>query len=423
MYEIGRWLYWNGKFWDVDRSGKIISRLAEITVRSIYKEAADCEDRKTREAIAEHARKSEGAQKIKAILQLAETRIPVAFDELDKESWFLNCLNGVIDLRTGQLLDHDPGYLIDKMVTAEYDPLAECPNWMKFMDLIMEGDQDMIFFLQKVVGYCLTGHTDERALFVLHGTGKNGKSTFTETIANLMEGYAQKISSDALLMKRYGDDPKRDLATLRSIRFVYASETAEGRRLNENKIKELCGDRDTVEGRFLYHERFEYIPQFKLFLHTNHRPSIRGTDEAIWDRVKLIPFNYRFSEPIPRRQIDQMFADEMAGILRWAVDGCLLWLSDGLKTPDQVTTATQSYREESDLLGEFLEERCLIDIEAIITKSELYNSYADWAEENKEKSPLSKRAFGSSILERGFGDITIREGGAQKRAWQGIKLQ
>ena len=421
LFDLGKWTYFDGKVWKVDRSGDKVSKAAELTVRSIYREAAECENKKAREALGDHARRSESAAKIKAMLQLSEPRLALDVTEVDPDPWLLNCQNGVVDLKTGQLLEHRPDYLIDKMVLAEYDPTAECPQWEKFLDVIMQGDKDMVFFLQKVVGYCLTGITDERAFFVLHGSGKNGKSVFCETLATLFAGYSQKISSDALLLKRYGDDAKRDLASLRGIRFVFASETAEGRRLAENKVKEIVGQ-DTVEGRFLYHEKFEYKPIFKLFLHTNHKPDIRGTDEAIWDRIKLIPFNHRFDGSVPRRQVDEMFEREFAGILRWAVDGCLLWLSDGLETPEPVLNATKEYRNESDVLAEFLEDRCLIESGAQVVKGDLYSEYIDWTENSKER-PVSKKKFAQCLLEKGFAEDRKRDAGEVKRFWLGIGLR
>jgi putative DNA primase/helicase len=417
LFDLGKWSYFDGQVWKVDRSGDKVSRAAEMTVRSIYKEAAECDHVKTRLAIADHARRSESAPKIKAMLQLSEPRLSLDVTEVDPDPWLLNCQNGVIDLKTGQLLEHSPNYLIDKMVTAEYCPTAECPEWLKFLDVIMQGDREMVFFLQKVVGYCLTGITDERAFFVLHGSGKNGKSVFCETLASLFSGYSQKISSDALLLKRYGDDGKRDLASLRGIRFVFASETAEGRRLAENKVKEITGQ-DTVEGRFLYHEKFEYKPIFKLLLHTNHKPDIRGTDAAIWDRVRLIPFDYRFDGSVPRRQVDEMFEREFAGILRWAVDGCLLWLSDGLETPEPVLNATKEYRNESDVLAEFIEDRLIFEGKARVVKGDLYEEYIKWAEGNKEYI-LSKTKIGQLLKERGVNED--RTGSV--RYWVGVGLK
>ena len=417
LFDLGKWCYFDGRVWKVDRSGDKVSKAAELTVRSIYQEAADSEDKKTREALGAHAQRSESAPKIKALLSLAEPRLALDVTEVDPDPWLLNCQNGVIDLKTGQLLEHSPDHLIDKMVMAEYDPTAECPEWEKFVDVIMQGDQDMVFFLQKIVGYCLTGITDERAFFVLHGSGKNGKTVFCETLASLFSGYSQKISSDALLLKRYGDDGKRDLASLRGIRFVFASETAEGRRLAVNKVKEIVGQ-DTVEGRFLYHEKFEYKPIFKLLLHTNHKPDIRETAEAIWDRVRLIPFDYRFDGSVPRRQVDEMFEREFAGILRWAVDGCLLWLSDGLETPEPVLKATKDYKAESDVLAEFIEDNLSFEVGARVVKGDLYSEYVKWAEDNKEYI-LSKTKVGQLLKERGVDED--RTGSV--RYWVGVCLK
>ena len=423
QWEMGKWLYFNGKFWETDKSGKIASELAENTIREMYLEAYECEDKKDREQIADYARKSESEAKIRAMLRLAQPQTAINLDELDPDGWLLNVENGTIDLRTGDLLPHNREHLISKIAPVYYVPDAKCPNWIEFLKMIMDGDDDMLTFLQRAIGYTLTGHTDERCLFILHGEGRNGKSTFTENLAYLMGDYASKTQAESLLLKKFGDGIPSDIARLKGARFVFASETAQGRRLNEARVKELTGDRDTITARFLHREWFEFIPNFKLWLHTNHRPTIRGAENAIWDRVRLIPFEVRIPDKkvLPRREVDEILEAERNGILTWAVKGCLDWQENGLPNPDKVTKANQEYREESDLIKDFLDEVCMIEPSAEVAKNDLFEAYLEWSKASGEKFFLNKTKFGAAMLQKGF-DEYRETTGKRKSFWIGLKL-
>ncbi|MDW7730682.1 MAG: phage/plasmid primase, P4 family [Bacillota bacterium] len=423
LWERGKWIYWTGKAWEEDQSGKEAAKRAELTVRSIYAEAAECEDKKDREALSDYARKSESEQKLRAMLKLAQPRLSVAMADMDPDPWLLNCLNGTINLQTGELLIHDRENLISNIIPVEFDIDAECPEWLNFLNLIMGGEKEMLTFLQRAIGYSLTGHTDERCLFILYGEGRNGKSTFTENIAYMLPGYAMKTPSETLLLKKWGDGIPSDIARLKGARFVYASETGQGRRLNESRIKELTGDKDTLVGRFLHREYFEFVPSFKLWLHTNHKPTIRGTDNAIWDRIKLIPFEVRIPDEMvkPRREVDNVLEAERPGILAWAVKGCLDWQREGLTTPEAVKRGTDEYREESDVLKEFLDECCTIGESNQIAKTELFEAYTQWGRNSGERFTLNKTKFGAALKQRGF-DEYRETGGRRKSFWLGIGL-
>lgn len=423
LWERGKWIFWTGKAWEVDQSGKKAAELTELTVRSIYAEAADCDDKKDRAALSDYARKSESEQKLRAMLKLSQPRLAVNMDDMDQNPWLLNCQNGTIDLQTGELVKHDRLHLISKVVPVRFDIDATCPEWINFLNLIMDGDKDMLIFLQRSIGYSLTGHTDERCVFILYGQGRNGKSTFTENIAYLLPGYATKTPSETLLIKKWGEGIPSDIARLKGARFVYASETGQGRRLNESRIKELTGDKDTLVGRFLHREYFEFVPSFKLWLHTNHRPTIRGTDQAIWDRIKLVPFEVRIPDDKvkPRREIDAAFEAERPGILAWAVKGCLDWQREGLTTPEVVKRGTDAYREESDVLKEFLDECCTIDEIAQAAKADLFEAYVNWSKESGERYILNKTKFGAALKQRGFDEYRETKG-SRRSFWMGIGL-
>ncbi len=423
LWESGKWLHYNGQFWETDKSGKIASKLAEDTIREMYLEAYEAEDKKDREALADYARKSESEAKIRAMLRLAQPVTSISLDELDRDGWLLNVQNGTIDLRTGDLLPHSRDHLISKIAPVNYKPDANCSEWLDFLKMIMDGDDDMLVFLQRACGYTLTGHTDERCLFILHGNGRNGKSTFTENLAYLMGDYASKTHAETLLLKKFGDGIPSDIARLKGARFVFASETAQGRRLNEARVKELTGDKDTITARFLHREWFEFIPNFKLWLHTNHRPTIRGADEAIWDRVRLIPFEVRIpdNKVLPRREVDQVFEAERMGILSWAVQGCLDWQEHGLPSPEAVVKANQIYRDESDILKGFLDEVCTVEPAAEVAKNDLFDAYIEWSKASGERYFLNKNKFGAAMLQKGFDEYreTI---GKRRSFWMGLKL-
>lgn len=401
-HPLQRWFVWDGRRWREDLTGEVQAR-AKDTVRRMYAEAACEEDDSRRKALARHALKSESAQKIRAMVELLKTEpgIPVLPEELDRDPWLLNCQNGTLDLRTGELRPHDPRDLITKLAPVTYDPNATCPEWFRFLDRIMAGRADLVTFLQRAVGYSLTGLTDERVLFILHGSGANGKSTFLETIALLLGDYAARTTTDTLLAREREGVPN-DIARLRGARFVYASEAEEGRRLAEARIKDLTGG-DTITARFLHQEWFQFRPEFKLWLGTNHKPVIRGTDPGIWDRVRLVPFDVRIpeSERIPRRELMARFEAELPGILAWSVRGCLDWQKYGLGMPDEVAQATGAYRAEMDVLAQFLEECCIVNPLAKAKAGDLYRAYSDWCEANGER-PLAQRNLGMRLAERGF---------------------
>jgi putative DNA primase/helicase len=401
-HPFGRWYVWDGTRWKEDSIGEVQMR-AKDCIRYMYRDAAAEEDDQRRKALAKHAIRSESSQKIRAMVELLKTEpgIPILPDELDGDPWLLNCLNGTLDLHTGELKPHNTLDCITKVVPVTHDANATCPEWCRFLDRIFAGRQDLITFVQRAVGYSLAGCTDERVAFILYGRGANGKSTFLETIALLLGDYAMRTTTDTLLARR-GDSIPNDVARLRSARFVYASEAEQGRRLAEAKIKDLTGG-DTITARFMRGEWFEYKPKFKLWLGTNHKPVIRGTDTAIWDRIRLIPFDVRIPEPERIRQSELMarFEAELPGILAWSVRGCLDWQKHGLGMPEPVAQATEAYRADMDILAQFLSDYCVVNPLAKTTVGNLYKAYTMWCDETGER-PLSQRDFGARLCERGF---------------------
>ncbi|MDP9470657.1 MAG: phage/plasmid primase, P4 family [Chloroflexota bacterium] len=413
------WLIWDGQRWAKDDAGHIV-RLAKETVRAIYAEAADASDDEARKTIAKHALRSEGEARVRAAISLAESEpgIPTTPDQLDQHRWLLNVRNGTLDLRSGELRAHDRGDLLTQLAPLAYDPDASCPTFLAFLERIMAGNEGLIRFLQRAIGYSLTGDTSERVLMILHGEGRNGKSTLLEVVRGILGGYAVRTPTETLLAKRDSTIPN-DIAKLKGARFVSASESDEGRRLDEAKIKDLTGG-DTISARFMRGEWFDFLPEFKLWLGTNHKPVIRGTDRAIWDRIRLVPFAVRIPDEEQDKQLRVKLLTEAPGILAWAVRGCLDWQRDGLGEPQEVKTATAGYRAEMDVLGAFLEDCCIIASNAQCPAKDLYAAYQTWCEETGEKA-LTQKAVGQRLGERGFESGRLA-GGQRTRVWKGIGL-
>ena len=420
--DLGKNIIWDGSRWRKDDTEEI-ERLAKDTVRNIYIEATELTDENQRKALVSHALRSESAAKISAMINLAQSEpgIPIRSQELDADQWLLNCRNMTIDLKTGKALEPKRADLITKQAGVNYIPGAKCPNFLEFLNLIFDGNPNLIEFIQKAVGYSMTGSTDERCLFICYGKGKNGKTTFVETVSELLGDYALRTPTQTLLSKRQDGIPN-DIAALRGARFVFAAESKEGRCLSEELVKDLTGT-DTISARFLRQEWFQFKPEFKLWLSTNHKPVIKGTDDAIWDRIRLIPFNVRIPDDKirPAREIKEMFAAEMPGIFNYFLEGLTKWHSEGLIMAGEVKDATSAYRSEMDSLQEFIDDCCDTGDRFQVTVKDLYEAYTKWCEKNAEQ-PLKKRAFGGKFTERGYSQFQ-QSTGDRSKTWNGIALR
>ena len=415
-YPWGRWLMWTGARWERDDAGKV-HRLAKETVRGIYREASEAQDEGRRKALAQHATRSEAESKVRAMLELAKSELPVTPDELDANPWLLNAENGTIDLRSGELREHRREDLITKITPVEYRPDAPAPAWDAFLERVLPGEE-LRGFVQRAAGYSATGDTSEQCLFINHGTGANGKSTFQEAISAALGDYSMRAPTEMLLAKRAGGIPN-DIARLKGARFVAASETEEGRRLAESLVKDLTGQ-DTITARFMRGEFFDFKPTHKLWLSTNHKPEIRGTDNAIWRRIRLIPWSVTIPPAEQDKKLPVTLRRELPGILAWIVRGCLEWRRKGLQAPDEVRRATVEYRAEMDVLAGFVSECCEEGADFWDYSKDLYDKYKLWCEDNGERTE-SKRRFGERLRERGYGKD---KGGARgAHIWRGLRLR
>ena len=410
------WMVWDGRRWKRDAGGEILRR-ARDTVRALATMAEALDDEKQRAGLVKHALKTESAGKLQAMVKLGACLLgeePAAFDQ---RPWLLNCLNGTIDLSTGKLGPHRRSDLLTKLVSVEFDPAATCPRWEAFLLQVMDGNPEMAAFLQRAVGYSLTGATVEQVLFLLYGTGANGKSTFTETLRALLADYATQAEFTTFLA-RTSDSVRNDIARLVGARFVSASEAEGGRPLAEAVVKQMTGG-DIVTARFLFKEFFEFRPDFKVWLAANHKPSVRGTDHGIWRRIRLVPFAVTIPPEQRDKRLPERLRAELPGILAWAVRGCLAWQQEGLGAPPEVLAATDSYREEMDVLAGFLDEHCVVQPGAFVATKELYAAYATWAEGAGEKK-LSKKWLAMRLAERG---LSSGRGLRGARGWSGLRLR
>jgi putative DNA primase/helicase len=410
------WLVWDGQRWALDPGSSRLMHYASLTVRSMYMEAGQLDDHGARQTLVNHARQSEARPRLEAIVALTKHRVTARLRDFDRDPYLLNVSNGTIDLKTGVLRPHRKEDLVTKLAPVEYDAAAEAPTWDQFLKEIMNGVEALVRFLQLAVGYSLTGLTIEQVLFILYGTGANGKSTLLTIISEALGDYAMATPVETLLIKRDGAI-SNDVARLVGARFVTASEVADNRRLDESLVKQLTGG-DPITARFLHREFFEFTPSFKLFLAANHTPRIRGTDEAIWRRIRLIPFEVT----IPERQRDKKLLEklrpELPGILAWAVRGCLDWQASGdLEVPGEVRVATAAYRAEEDVIAGFLEDCCFVAPHLKVRSSDLYAAYIPWCKDMGE-APCSQKLLGRQLSERGF--VPAKAG---TRFWRGLGLR
>lgn len=390
---------YTGKAWTSDRTLQV-ERLALATIRSIYEDAAQESDPDRRKALASWACKSESDFRQRAMIRQARKLLAITSEELDRDPLLLNCDNGTIDLRTGELRAHDPANLITRLVRVPYDPDAPAPWWIAFLLQIFGGCQATIDFMQRWIGYLLTGLVVEQVMVLLIGTsGTNGKTTLLERLLNLLGDYASQTQA-ATLMFRDTEKVPEDIADLQGVRLVTCVEPEEGQRLAEARIKMMTGG-DTLRVRHLYSRWFSFRPQFKIMLATNYRPQIRGQSNAIWRRLIVVPFEVEIPEEKIDKHLGEKLDQELPGILAWAVQGCLAWQREGLKPPQDLLTAKASYRSEMDVLAAFLEECIVVHEGAQATAADLYETYSGWCTENGEK-PASKRGFGLQLKARGF---------------------
>lgn len=418
------WFVWTGQRWRPDCENAV-RELGKEVARSILAEASLVAEDDLRKAVVKHAFATERDRSLKAMLWCAETEpgIPVAQEDLDADPWALNCLNGTLDLRTGELRPHRREDLLTHLCPVAYDPDAHSDLWQTFLERVTGGDKGLQAFLEQVAGYALTGSTREEKLLFVYGPARSGKSTFLGALqATLGEDYSHTCDFEAFLKRKPTGGPKDDLANLAGKRLVVSVETDEGARLAEGLVKQLTGG-DRIRARRLYSNSVEFLPQFKLFLAANDRPKARDDDDALWERILEVPFPFG----IPKADRDPAVKEKLcdpaqsgAAILAWAVRGCLSWQREGLQVPAVVEASTAAYRDSMNPLSDFIAECCLVEPDAWCASADLLETYRQWAQEQGLRHTLTGKQVGEKL--RAMGCQDTRQGQPQKRGWRGIGL-
>jgi putative DNA primase/helicase len=419
-YTKGRWLVWQKNWWEEDVDGRIV-RAAKYATRRRFKAAMAIEDEVLRKAEIKWARQSESRPRLQSMLELSKAERPLADSgtEWDSRRFLLGAKNGVIDLRSGKLRPGRPSDKITLHSNIEFDPNAKCPRWEQFLLEIFAHDTELIAFVQRAVGYSLTGDTSEQVIFLCFGPGANGKSTFLEVLTEVAGGYGHNLPFSAFELRARSTIPN-DVAALDGRRFVTAIETNESVQLNEARIKALTGS-DRVTARHLYQEFFTFVPRAKFWLAFNHRPYVADDSPGFWRRVRLIPFLVQFPEGTADKELLPNLKTEAAGILAWAVRGAQAWKNNGLGIPSVVKQASEAYRQESDPLEDFIVERCVTVPGSHCTAAAIWDEYKSWAEENLIGRPLDRRVFSRRLETRGF--KKVRTGHDRIWTWVGIGVE
>lgn len=425
------WLLWSSKHWEFDFVGKIeglarkVIRKLQIEGEAISLEGLTYEEEKKKEelkkSIKKYVLRSESDGKIKAMINQAMTQNSLIITETDKDNFLLNIKNGTLNLKTGLLEKHDRRNFCTKLVNVEYDPKMKCPNWTEFINKIFLGDAELINYIQKSIGYSMTGDANLQCFYILHGNGANGKGTFIKTIMKFMGDYADGLDAKSLMEKMGDEGTREEIAGLIGKRFVNVNEMKGSKSFDEGLLKSLTSGADeTVKVRNLYESSFNLKPTFKLWMSTNHMPKINNDDEGIWRRVRKIPFKYKFTEEDKDVNFfENKLMPEMSGILNWAIVGCLKWQQEGEHIPDVVKASVDEYRVDSDPIQRFIADECIVaNSETVrVNVADMYKTYEAWCKENKEYT-LSSIKFSKKMTEKEF------EKGRTKYGlyWKGIGL-
>lgn len=358
----GGWFIWSGQVWDCDRNDRIKRFMIHIYDAMRVRPIEGTPE--MRDAWIRHVKSTGQNARLDAALASAKTMMSVDFI-FDSNPFLLNCPNGVVNLKTGEFKPHNPLFYQTKICEVNYYPKAECPRWRQFLREIFCEDIEVIHYMQKVIGYALSGSIEEECFFILYGSGGNGKSKFIETIAWVLNNYATACSAKTILQKENSNGINNDVARLAGARFVRTSENSRNLNLDDSLMKSLTGG-EKITARFLYSDNFEFHPACKIFLSTNYKPGIGGTDDGIWRRIRMIPFNLKLKPEQIDRNLSEKLKIEAEGILNWAIEGCLLWQKEGLNSPPKVQKAINEYKQEEDKIGGFIEDECEIIKEGYI---------------------------------------------------------
>jgi putative DNA primase/helicase len=408
--ERKKWLLWNGKYWEVDGRNLLRQKAIEV-VRGLKDEINYIGTPAEKDLLLKHIDRSQAAPRINAIIELANSvsdDITVTQSVMDKDEFLLNVANGTINLKQLQLCEvnerfisnHNRDNYITHYIDIPYDPAAKSPTWERFLDDVFMGNKEIIKYIQRVIGYSLTGSNKEEAIFILYGPkGRNGKSTLVKVLLRLLSSYSATTNPSTFMKK--GNTARHTLAEFVGVRFLSTSEVERGEELAVQLIKQITG-RDPVEAERKYENPFTYLPNYKIFMLTNNKPSIYERRKAIWERIHLIEFNRYFEENERDKDLDGKLEAEMEGILRWALEGCMEWQRQGLNPPPEIRDAVKQYEEEQDIIGQYIQESCDVDLaneDYWVVPDRLYQNYRSWCTAGNFKC-LNANNFGVEMKER-----------------------
>jgi putative DNA primase/helicase len=404
---LGRWYRWDGKLWREDDTLAVFDLVRTICRRA----SAECG-----EGEKATATRLAGGATVAAVERLAraDRQHAATIDQWDCDQFLLNTPAGTVDLRTGEIHAHQPRQYLTKITAA--GPGSECPLWLKFLERITNHSPELQSFLQRIVGYCLTGSTREHAIFFLYGTGANGKSVFLSTIGGMLRDYAKTAPVSSFTASNNQQHPT-DIAGLRGARLVTAIETETGSRWAESKIKTLTGG-DKITARFMRQDFFEFFPQFKLFVAGNHKPELQSVDEAMRRRLHMIPFIVTIEKEERDPELTEKLRAEIPGILGWAIEGCLAWQREGLNPPAVVRNATDQYLAAEDALGMWIEDHCVTGPRHWVAGAALFKNWSQWCDRAGER-PGTQKHFAQALEARGF----RQERTNKARGFAGIALR
>lgn len=385
-YITKKFYVYSGIVWEEDNTGTI-RQLIDLMIKDMNNEKVitteEIDEEDAMINLQKHIKNSRSNRSKKNIEDELKHNASILPSEFDKNDMLLNTSNGYLDLSSGELYEHDREQMFSKVTNGEYTDNAQPDTWISFLNDIFDYDQDMIHFIQKALGYSLTGSSKEQVMFILLGNGRNGKSLFVNTIAEILGDYSTNMQAESLMVKRGGSNINNDIARLQGARFVTSSEPNEGFVFDEGLIKQMTGD-DKITARFLHQENFEFEAKFKIWLATNHRPIVRGTDDGIWRRLVVIPFDVQIPEHKVDKDLKYKLMREAPAILDWMLEGCLIWQRQGLAQPKRIKDSVQEYRQDMDITDAFLEDMCEVGEGYEIAASEFYQAYKNWASTNNE---------------------------------------
>lgn len=397
--EMDAWAIWDGSRWQVDNNAA--HRLGWQTVRSIYDEAKNCANGQGQRMLSKWALQSQAEAKIRSMLSLSKHALSVSMAEFDTDPYVLNCENGLVDLKSGQLQERTSQDLVMKIANAKFSPDAKCDRWKQFISEIFCGDEELMAWMQKYLGYTISGSVKEEYFLILYGRGRNGKGKLCETLLSVLGDYAKTTDFDMFLSADNGVRKMEAMGSLQGVRFATASETDSTKKWSEALIKRVTGG-DTLQGAKLYGQRYEFAPSHKLFFQVNHLPGFKDASVGFKSRLCVVPFDAEFAGEKQDKDLKDQLLAERDGILAWLVEGARLYFSEGLgDRPQAIQRATNQYIEDNDLLSQFLAEVCIHNPERTVSSGKLYEAYQAWCQKNGHQAPVGQKFFKDGMAERG----------------------